>query len=132
MCSCEVSLCLWFRVLPIILMNFFCRKSGRSSSREGRELASYSDVASLSGKLIFPYQPFFLAGCECFGHSFVYVAHFVILRDAWIRTQRAAAARRCANNLATHLPISNYPESRNQILFFGSVCHVPLPLHFQK
>jgi hypothetical protein len=51
----------------------------------------------------------FLAGCECFSHSFAYVAHFVvILRDAWIRTQRAAAARRCANNLATHLPISKF------------------------
>ncbi len=40
----------------------------------------------------------------CRGHSFVYVAHFVFLRDVWIRTQRAAAASRRATNLATHLP----------------------------
>jgi hypothetical protein len=25
-----------------------------------------------------------------FGHSFAYVAHFVFLRDVWIRTQKAA------------------------------------------
>jgi hypothetical protein len=29
---------------------------------------------------------------ECVGHSFVYVAHLVFLRDVWIRTQRAAKA----------------------------------------
>ncbi len=33
-----------------------------------------------------------------------YVARFVILRDVWIRTQRATVASRCANNLATHIP----------------------------
>jgi hypothetical protein len=39
------------------------------------------------------------------GHSFAYVAHFVFLRDVWIRTQKAAAASGCAStNLATHLP----------------------------
>jgi hypothetical protein len=27
-------------------------------------------------------------------HSFAYVAHFVFLRDVWIRTQRAAVAIR--------------------------------------
>jgi hypothetical protein len=27
---------------------------------------------------------------ECVGHSFAYVAHFVFLRVAWIRTQIAA------------------------------------------
>ncbi len=37
-------------------------------------------------------------------HPFAYVAHFVFLRDVWIRIQRAAAASRCATNLATHLP----------------------------
>ncbi len=38
------------------------------------------------------------------GHSFAYVAHFVFLRDVWIRTQSAAVASRRATNLATHLP----------------------------
>jgi hypothetical protein len=27
-------------------------------------------------------------GLECVGHFFAYVAHFVFLRDVWIRTQR--------------------------------------------
>jgi hypothetical protein len=35
---------------------------------------------------------------------FAYVGRFVILRDVWIRTQRAAVVSRCATNLATHLP----------------------------
>jgi hypothetical protein len=51
---------------------------------------------------------FFCGGrLECVGHSFAYVAHFVFLRDIWIRTQssqRAAAASRRATILATHLP----------------------------
>jgi hypothetical protein len=34
-----------------------------------------------------------------------YVAHFVFLRDVWIRTQKAAvASRRATTNLATHHP----------------------------
>ncbi len=44
----------------------------------------------------------FLGGLQGVGHSFAYVAHFVFLRDVWIRTQ-IAASRRTAN-LATHLP----------------------------
>jgi hypothetical protein len=44
----------------------------------------------------------FLGGLECVGHSFAYVAHFVFLRDVWIRTQRAAVASRRATNLACH------------------------------
>ncbi len=50
------------------------------------------------------YRYIFLAGLECVGHSFAYVAHFVFLRDVWIRTQRVAVASRRATNLATHLP----------------------------
>jgi hypothetical protein len=45
-----------------------------------------------------------LGGLECVGHSFAYVAHFVFLRDVWIRSQTAAVASRRATNLATHLP----------------------------
>jgi hypothetical protein len=47
---------------------------------------------------------YFFGGLECVGHSFVYVALFVVLRDVWIRTQRAAVASRLTTNLATHLP----------------------------
>ncbi len=49
----------------------------------------------------------FLGGPECVGPPiFAYVAHFVFLIDAWIRTQTAAVASSCATNLATHLPKS--------------------------
>jgi hypothetical protein len=37
---------------------------------------------------------------KCVGHSFAYVAYFILLRYVWIRTQRAAVASRCV----THLP----------------------------
>ncbi len=43
-------------------------------------------------------------GLECLGHSIAYVTHFVLLRDIWIWTQRAALASKRATNLATHLP----------------------------
>jgi hypothetical protein len=32
---------------------------------------------------------FFFGSLECVSHTFTYVAHFVFLRDVWIRTQRA-------------------------------------------
>jgi hypothetical protein len=37
------------------------------------------------------------------GHSFAYVAYFVLLRDVWIRTERVAVASRRATKIATHL-----------------------------
>ncbi len=40
---------------------------------------------------------YFFCGLEC-------VAHFVFLRDVWIRIQRAVVASRRATNLATLLP----------------------------
>ncbi len=40
----------------------------------------------------------------CVAHAIAYVAHFVFLRDVWIRTQRAAVASRRATNLANYLP----------------------------
>jgi hypothetical protein len=46
---------------------------------------------------------YFFGGLECVGHSFASVAHFVILIDERIRTQRAAVTSRRATNLATHL-----------------------------
>jgi hypothetical protein len=48
----------------------------------------------------------FFGGLECVGHSFASVAHFVFLRDVWIRTQRAAVASKRATNLS---PISLKP-----------------------
>ncbi len=67
---------------------------------------------------------YYFAVLQCVGHtSFAYVAHFVSLRDVWIRTQRADQASRCATGtnfinassylathlltLATHLPFLN-------------------------
>ncbi len=41
----------------------------------------------------------FFGRLEC-----AFVAHFVFLRDVWIRTQRAAVASRRATNLATRFP----------------------------
>jgi hypothetical protein len=42
---------------------------------------------------------------------FIYVAHFVFLRDVWIRTQRAAVASRRATNLATYIyPSLSHPS----------------------
>jgi hypothetical protein len=37
------------------------------------------------------------------GHSFAYVAHLVVLKDVWIRTERVAVASRRATKIATHL-----------------------------
>ncbi len=47
---------------------------------------------------------YIFSSLECVGHYFAYVAHFVLLRDVCVRTQRAAVANRRAINLATHLP----------------------------
>ncbi len=49
------------------------------------------------------------APLEYVGHSYAYVAQYVVLRDVWIRTQRAAVASRRATNLATHLPLLRHP-----------------------
>jgi hypothetical protein len=51
--------------------------------------------------------------------SIAAVAHFVFLRDVWIRTQRAAVASRRGTNLATHLP---YLTTHLHYLF----THLPL------
>jgi hypothetical protein len=44
----------------------------------------------------------FFGGLVCVGHSFAYVAHFVVLRDVGMRTQRTTVASRPATILATH------------------------------
>ncbi len=53
------------------------------------------------------------------GHSFAYVAHFLFLRDVWIRTQRAAVASRWAINLAFHLP--NFATNVSSIVLGWSI-----------
>jgi hypothetical protein len=53
---------------------------------------------------LYTFCVYYFGGLECVGRSFAYVAHFVFLRDFWIRTQRAAVASRRATNIATHLP----------------------------
>ncbi len=65
-------------------------------------LASYTTwkVAETLHKELFC---IFCGGLECDVHSFVYVAHFVLLRDVWIGNQRAAVASRRVTNWATHL-----------------------------
>jgi hypothetical protein len=59
-------------------------------------------MAKLSQKFLLRSE--IISGLECVGNSFVYVAHFIFLRDVWIRNQRAAVASRRAINLATRLP----------------------------
>jgi hypothetical protein len=54
-----------------------------------------------------PFLYIFFSGLECVGHSFAYAAHFIFLRDIWIRTQRAAVASRRGTNLTTRLPLSH-------------------------
>jgi hypothetical protein len=53
---------------------------------------------------IFYFFTKFFGGLECVGQSFAHVAHFVFLRDVWIRTQRAAVASKRTTTLATYLP----------------------------
>jgi hypothetical protein len=47
---------------------------------------------------------FVLGGLVCVDHSFAYVAHFVFMRDVWIRTQRPAVA---SNQLSHPSPAIN-------------------------
>ncbi len=55
-------------------------------------------------ELFFCYNSLYVfGGLECVGHSFDYVAHFIFLKDIWIRTQRSATGSRRATNLATLL-----------------------------
>ncbi len=69
---------------------------------------SYEGTYFSGNILLNTFFVYFFGGLECVGHSFAYVAHFVFLRDVWIRTQRAAVASR-----ATHLPnhlLNTYKE----------------------
>ncbi len=61
-----------------------------------REHPALQNVTSLDfcGVIYFLIFVYFFSGLECVGQSFAYVAHFVFLRDVWIRTQRANVARR--------------------------------------
>jgi hypothetical protein len=49
----------------------------------------------------------FFGGLECVGHSFAYVAHYVFLRDVWIRTYVESCCGKQARyqlSFRTHLP----------------------------
>jgi hypothetical protein len=50
----------------------------------------------------------FFGGVECVGHSFVSVAHFIFLRDVWIRTQRLFGLGDKRNLLICDLRINHY------------------------
>jgi hypothetical protein len=43
-----------------------------------------------------------------------FVAHFIFLRDVWIRTQRVAVASRRATNLATHFPSADMQPAKKE------------------
>jgi hypothetical protein len=45
------------------------------------------------------------------GHFFAYVAHFLFLKDVWIRTQRAAVASRCATKYQLSQPPLSHPST---------------------
>jgi hypothetical protein len=76
--------------LPQIFLNevLFLPPSGFIEAR------SYQDFEDLKC-----YRIFFFSGLEYVGYSVDYVAHFVFLRDVWIRTQRAAAASSLENKI---------------------------------
>ncbi len=85
------------------------RRSSAGISSVGRTTRRISyRIKSGHQKIFFKY---IFGGLKGVDHSFAYVAHFVFLRDVWIRTQRAAEASRRATNLATHLPQSWPPIS---------------------
>jgi hypothetical protein len=77
----------------------------------------------------------FFGGLEYVGHSIVYVAHFVFLRDVLIRTQRAAVASRryqlshsSPTNLAAHLsPLSHPSPSFKPPISLHLATHLPQP-----
>jgi hypothetical protein len=52
---------------------------------------------------------YFFGGLECVGHSLAHVAHFVFLRDVWIRNPESCRSQQVRYqlshpSLATHLP----------------------------
>ncbi len=74
---------LWLYLVMLNLFNFFC-DINRS------------------------FYIYFFGGLECVGH---YVAHFVLLRDVWIGTQRAAVASRQAIYQLSHSsPFFSHPS----------------------
>jgi hypothetical protein len=62
---------------------------------------------------------------ECVGHSFAFVTHFDFLRDVCVLTQRAAEARRCSTNLATHLPILHLTSHPSYMVSYN-ICTVDM------
>jgi hypothetical protein len=58
------------------------------------------------------------------GRSFAYVAHFVFLRDVWIRTQRAAVASRRTTNLdeVIHAVRHSHEFQSDTVLYSHAIC----------
>ncbi len=87
----------------------WCRGTAQCTLTEGWGVNILEDArhSTVGEKSFFLY---IFGGLECVGHSFANVAHFIFLRDVWIRTQRDVVARRRSTNLATHVPQLSHPS----------------------
>ncbi len=101
--SLQVNLHVRAQQMDLWLKGHHCKTAVACNLRPGRRYAGHWEILPLKGKG-WKSCILFFGGLQCVGHSFAYVAHFVFLRDVWIRTQRPAVAIRRATNLATHLP----------------------------
>jgi hypothetical protein len=70
----------------------FLLLAGKIKGSLTRDFQFFSRI-SFPPRPLIPYWSYWRARvCECVCHSFANAAHFVFLRDVWIRTQRAAVA----------------------------------------
>ncbi len=101
-----------------------------SSTNQHRRSAFSLSFRSPSVFLSFSKNYFFVffGGLECVGHSFAYAAHFVFLRDVWIRTQRTAVASRFSTNLVTHLQKFLLLSNLVDVHFHCCVSFLPLSI----
>ncbi len=67
-------------------------------------------LVQISRNSVVLYNVYFFGGLEYVG-PFLYVAHFIFLRDVWIWTQSVAVASRRATNLGTHPSHSKFTYS---------------------
>jgi hypothetical protein len=69
----------------------------------------------------------YFGGLDRFSHSFVFVAHFVFLRDVWIQTQRSSVTQAGATELFISLKVS-----RTELIFFLTLCSTHAVQTFRK